>query len=361
MIRIGIDIQSVSGQVTGIGYYTQNLIKEYSSIPDADFCYYKSAKGDEPNTIDRMLWENIHLRSMAKRDKVDVLHVPGFAGPKSIGSIKKVTTVHDLIGMIYPQNLGLVSRFYWQRWLPACVKNSEHIIADSENTKKDIMRLLRIPEKAISVVYLAVDSRFKKIEKNNAQKEVLKKYKIDKKYILNVGTVEPRKNIINLIEAFRLFMQASDDTDMILVIAGKKGWDYQRCFSKAKDLDIAGSVIFCDYVSDEDMPILYNNAESFVYPSLYEGFGLPVLEALSCGIPVVCSNVSSLPEVAGNAALYIDPGSIESIKEMLLESVYSKETIRDLSAQALLQAEKFSWKTTAEQTMGIYRKVFNEA
>ena len=236
-MKVGIDIQSVNCQATGI--------KQYKSLGGTDFYYYKDAKNDEPNTLQRMYWENVSLRSMAKRDKIDILHIPGFAGPRARKPFKKVTTVHDVIGMIYPRNLAPISRFYWQRWLPACVKNSDYIIADSVHTKNDITRLLGMPEEKIGVIYLAVDSRFSPLERDNNQKDILTKYNIEKKYILNVGTIEPRKNILNLIEAFRLFTRASKNTDIQLVIAGKKGWDYDRCFARVKDLSMRESVIFC--------------------------------------------------------------------------------------------------------------------
>lgn len=359
-MKIGIDTQSASGKATGIGYYTRSLINEYKSFDGLSLFCYKNSSCAELNTGKRLLWENVSLMSMAKRDKIDILHVPGFAGPKRKGVFKKVTTVHDLIGMIYPRNLGCVSRFYWQKWLPACVKDSDHIIADSENTKNDILRLLRVPEEKVSVIYLAVDSRFKKLEKTPAHKLLLKKYDINNRYILNVGTVEPRKNIFNLIKAFKLFIGESHDKDMSLVIAGKKGWDYDRCLANARSLGVMDNMRFCDYVDDKDLPILYNNAEAFVYPSYYEGFGLPVLEALNCGVPVICSNKSSLPEVAGEAALYIEPDDMQSIKEMLLKSVYDNDTRQSLSEKALARVKDFSWKKTADRTIGLYRKVIDE-
>lgn len=359
MIKVGIDIQSTVGEKTGIGYYTQNLIKGYNSLDRIEPRYYKNSAAGTLSTFDRIKWESFSLPKYAAKDKVDILHIPGFAGPVSRGKYKRVTTVHDLIGMVYPQNLAPVSRFYWQRWLPACVKKSDFIIADSENTRKDIIRLTNIKPERIRVIYLAPAPKFKPIDKSESLKAILKNYGINKKYILNVGTIEPRKNISNLIAAFGRYLKAPGRDDLTLVIAGKKGWDYQNCYNKAIELNLKEKVIFCDYVSDEDLVVLYNFAEVFVYPSFYEGFGLPVLEAMSCGAPVICSNASSLPEIAGDAALFIDPDSIDSIKGALINVLDNKETKTSLSKKSIGQSKKFSWGKTAAETIAVYKKVLN--
>jgi glycosyltransferase involved in cell wall biosynthesis len=156
-------------------------------------------------------------------------------------------------------------------------------------------------------VYLAVHESFKPIKIDDTHQEILRKYGIRTKYILSVNTIEPRKNIFNLIVAFSEYLQNSKRNDLSLVIVGKKAWDYQRCYEKVKELYLEQNVIFCGYVAQEDLPIIYNGAEAFIYPSFYEGFGFPVLEAMSCGTPVLCSQTSSLPEVCGDAALFIDP------------------------------------------------------
>jgi len=357
-MKIGLDIQSTNTQATGIGYYTRSLIKEYNNFKGVDFCYYKDQAEGEFNTIRRIYWESITLRRTALKDKVDILHIPGFAGPLLKGKFKKVTTVHDLIGMIYPNNLAPISRFYWQKWLPACVKNSDHIIADSENTKNDIIRLLGLPREKISVIYLAVDKIFKPADRQESKNLLKKNYNIAKPFILNVGTVEPRKNISLLIEAFYEYKRLNKD-ELILVIVGKKAWDYKRCCDIINKLNISEYVIFCDYVKDTDLPIFYNSAELFIYPSIYEGFGLPVLEAFACGAPVICSNTSSLPEVAGEAGYYINPNSVDDIKRALSDVVKSKGLRVELKEKSLIQAAKFSWKSTAKATLDVYKEVLN--
>ncbi len=353
---VGIDIQSTIGPKTGIGYYTENLIKSYGQTDNIDFIYYKNSDITTLDTLTRVKWESFCLPAYAKKDNIDILHITGFAGPAVKGKYKRVTTVHDLIGMIYPKNLAPVSRFYWQKLLPFCIKKSDFIIADSENTKRDIINFIGFPSERIKVIYLAADKRFKPIEKLPERKKILEKYGINKKYVLNVGTVEPRKNIPRLIEAFSVYIKESKLEDLVLVIAGKKDWGYEKCRQKIEELGIGERIIFCDYVNDEELVILYNLAEAFIYPSFYEGFGLPVLEAMSCGVPVICSQISSLPEVAEYAGIYIDPSDIGSIKAALSDALKNKES---LSARSLKQAGKFSWEKTAAETINVYKEVLN--
>jgi glycosyltransferase involved in cell wall biosynthesis len=360
MFKIGIDVQSITPYATGIGYYTKNLINEYLRIKGMEFFYYRDSQRTELNTLQRLWWENMTLSALAGKDKVDILHIPGFAGPCFKSKCKKITTIHDVIGVIYPRNLAPVSRFYWQKWLPACAKNSDFIITDSENTKNDIVKLLGISATKIKVIYLAADSRFKPLEKSDTQRALLKKYGIENnKYVLNVGTVEPRKNIRSLIEAFGQYLKESSKKDIVLVIAGKKGWDYPRCLKKVTDLNLTHKVIFCDYVSDDDLAILYNFAEAFVYPSFYEGFGLPVLEAISCGTPVICSKVSSLPEIGEEAAMYIDPNRVESIKNALANVLGDALLRKELFLKSAKQSKKFSWAKTAAETIETYKEVLS--
>lgn len=358
-MNIGIDTQSVTLQATGIGYYTQNLIREYASLKNngITFHYYKHLEKEELNTLERLQWENILLGRQIKKERIDILHVPGFAGPYKKGKFKKVTTVHDLIGMIHPQNLSLFSRFYWQKWLPACVRTSDFIIADSENTKNDIIKFLHIPEDKIKVIYLAASSKFRPIEKSVREEEILKQYGIASNYILNVGTIEPRKNISLLIEGFWQYLQVSQKKDIILVIAGKKGWDYQKCLHKVLELKASDYVMFCDYVKEEDLPVLYNFCEAFVYPSAYEGFGLPVLEAMSCAAPVICSNNSSLPEITPEETLYIDPNNIDSISDALSKILEDNNFKEKMRLDCFNYSKKFSWQKTALETLNVYKNV----
>jgi glycosyltransferase involved in cell wall biosynthesis len=356
-MRIGIDIQSTAGAKTGIGYYTYNLVKRLSQIEGIGLTCYKPGNKEKLNTAQRIFWENIKMPMLAKTDKIELLHIPGFAGAFSSLGIKKITTVHDLIGMIYPWNLGPASRFYWQKWLAACVSHSDFIIADSENTKKDIINYLKFPSEKIKVIYLASDPVFRPLERSVSHDEILRNYGITKKYILNVGTIEPRKNISSLIVAFNAYLKKSKRKDLLLVIAGQKGWDYEKCLFKVVELGLEDKVLFCGYIKDEDFPVVYNYAQAFIYPSLYEGFGLPVLEAMSCGLPVICSKVSSLPEITQDSVRYIDPKNLDSVVSAL-ENVLDNVGLRsELGRRALEQSKKFSWDRTILETISVYENI----
>lgn len=359
-MKIGIDIQSTQGKLTGIGHYTKNLLENMKNTPGLEFSHYRHPKETDLNTIERIYWENILLPKLFKKDNLDILHLTGFAGPLLTGKARKITTVHDLIGMIYPANLAPISRFYWQCWLPACVKNSRIIIAVSEHTKRDIIKLLKVPQDRIRVTYEAANESFHYIPERQDLRQALKKYGINTRYILNVGTVEPRKNIVTLIKVFAAYLNRANEREMSLVIVGKKGWSYNECMITAERLSIQKHIIFCDYVDMADLPILYNLAEVFIYPSLYEGFGLPVLEAMRCGTPVICSNTSSLPEIASDSAMLVDPLNDLDILNAIDNVLSDNSLKKSLSDKALKRSEQFSWKRTAQETISIYKEVMAE-
>ena len=355
-MKVGIDIQSTIGKKTGIGYYTTHLLDKISSLEGVEFNYYSDPGKLELNSINRMRWENGSLMSMAEKDDIDIFHIPGFAGPFKKGRHKRVTTVHDLIGILFPENLGFLSRFYWQKWLPMCIKKSDAIIAVSECTKGDIVRLLGVPDEKIHVVLSAADSKFTVID-DKAKLEVLrKKYDLPEEFILTVGSVEPRKNIHGLIEAFDLYVKESG-SNINLVIVGSKDWGYKKAYEEAEKRGILSRVVFTDYVEDEDLSGIYNLSKIFVLPSFYEGFGLPVLEAMACGKPVICSGVSALPEITEDAAILVDPNSTESIKEAMEKVDQNIALQKELSLKAIKRAGEFSWRKTAEDTLKVYEKV----
>ncbi len=359
-MRVGIDIQSTVGFRTGIGYYASALTERLKDFKGLDLYCYKNNSDKDFNTIKRIYWENISLLRLFGKDGIDILHVPGFAGPIFAKGIKKITTVHDLIGMIYPQNLAPISRFYWQVWLPACVRNSNMIIADSENTKKDIIRLLNIRQDRIRVIYLAANRSFSVIAYKGRQRDRLKKYGINTRYILNVGTIEPRKNVANLIRAFAGYLNNSRMWELSLVIVGKKGWAYNEALKTAIDMGVRENIIFCDYIDEADLVLMYNLAELFIYPSFYEGFGLPVLEAMGCAAPVICSNTSSLPELAGDAAILVDPSDNAAIEKSIADILSDDGLKKTLSDRSLKQAARFSWEKAAKETMELYREVMDK-
>jgi len=356
-MKVYIDAQSISGKKTGIGIYTENLMSNLMGIDGLELVPLSYEGKDGLGTAGRIYWENLKIPVKINKRDCDILHIPGFAGPRYAG-VKKVTTVHDLIGMIYPMNLSAFSRFYWQKWLPACVKGSDMIIADSENTKNDIIRLLDVPREKIKVILLAADAKFNTMYPDKAVADMLReKYGLPEEFMLTVGTVEPRKNLPGLVEAAALYRMENKKT-IDIVIAGDKGWGYEQLMGKVRSLGMEENVKITGYLEEEELPVMYKLAKFFVYPSFYEGFGLPVLEAMSCGTPVICSSASSLPEITGDAGILVDPDDVPGLKNAIKEMDGDPGLRKEFSGKGILRAKRFSWRYTAEETYKVYKEVF---
>ncbi|MBN1688174.1 MAG: glycosyltransferase family 4 protein [Candidatus Omnitrophica bacterium] len=357
-MKIGIDTHSCFGQKTGLGVYTENLVRSIireSRDRHIIRCYAKPREKDW-NTAERMQWENYELLSIAFKDRIRLLHVPCFA-PPIIRPFKVVVTVHDLIGMKFPNQMGWPSRFYWGKWLPVAVRSANAIITDSENSKRDIMQELRIPEKKIHLVYPSGHEGFSNM-KNHPKWEILKKrLNIAEKYFLSVGTLEPRKNLERVIRAFDEFLkQKRGDVRFQLVIAGSRSFAQGRAY----ELLVHGSqanlddILFTDYLSQEELNLLYSNSQALIFPSLYEGFGIPVLEAMASGTPVLTSKTSSLPEVAGSAAWLVDPTQTQQIVEGMITFGHDESVRSDFVEKGFQQIKNFSWDKAARETIKVY-------
>ena len=226
----------------------------------------------------------------------------------------------------------------------------DKIIVNSETTKKDLIMHLGVPEERISVTLLGRDERFVPIDDTSRNQIVREKYCLPESYLLFAGTLEPRKNISRLLEAFA---QGRAREVLKLVITGKKGWLYEEIFETVKRLNLEERVMFTGFVDDDDLPCVYSMARVFVYPSLYEGFGLPVLEAMACGAPVITSNVSSMREVAGEAAVLVDPVKVEALARSIDEIALSDSTHERLCQASLVRAKEFTWERTARETLKV--------
>jgi glycosyltransferase involved in cell wall biosynthesis len=283
----------------------------------------------------------------------DLFWTPG-TFPLPIGC-KIVGTIHDLTTIIYPEFHKRTVIRHHDKIFNYFKKKASLVIAVSENTKIDVMKYLHIPEKKIRVIYHGVGDEFRKIEEIKILKSRLRGIGIDYPYILYLGTLEPRKNVERLIEAF-IQLKKGKQINEKLVISGMQGWDYQSILDKVASSGIEREIIFTGFVPSESLPFLYNGASAFVYPSFYEGFGLPVLEAMACGVPVVTSNVSSLPEVAGDAAMLINPYSVDELANGI-NRILSDEDLRNgCIAKGIERAKSFTWERCALETL----KAFNE-
>lgn len=304
----------------------------------------------------RLIWENFFLANLVKKHGIDLLHASGFTLPLNL-KCKTVITIFDMTFFSMPQVHQKRKVAYFSKMIPLAINKADKIIAISNQTKNDIVSTLKVHEDKIEVIYIGVNDKFKPINDKVIIENTLDKYHLPEKYILFVGTIEPRKNLINLIHAFNKLKTAGIEHK--LVIAGKLGWNYKAVFAAISQLAVNNDIIFTDYILDKDMPLIYNGASVFVYPSLYEGFGIPVIEAMACGIPVITSNVSSLPEVAGKAAILVDPNNADEIASSIAKVINNPFLAQKMSLDGIKRAELFSNKNMVNKTIEIYKTVLN--
>ena len=359
-MKIAIDIQTTLGKPTGFGFYVSNLVEALKKHTgsDLELVLIKPDTEEDFSTPQRFFWDQFTFPKKARQKKADLLHQPCFSAPLNF---KKpiVVTIHDIISLLFPETIPFASRMFYSKWMPFSYRKAAQIITISESTKRDIVRVLGIPEEKITVIPLGFDKKMQTKVSRDEITKVKKKYSLPEKYLLHIGTLEPRKNLDFLIDVFSEVI-ANGDNKLGLVITGKKGWYYEGLFEKVKNLSLEDRVIFTGYIDEEDKAAIYQGARIFTFPSIYEGFGLPPLEAMAAGIPVISSDTSSMPEVIGDAGILISPYDREAWAKAILE-VDSDENLRKkMISKNLLQVEKFSWDKTAQKTIEIYSKVLNE-
>jgi len=350
-MKIGVDTQSTLGRKTGIGLYTSNLLRALRQVaPQHEYVELSSGLTKELRTDQRLEWQQFGLPRRARAAGVDLLHVTGFDAPWW-KPCPVVLTVHDLIGLLFPANLPPISRLYWSRWLPRTIRWADRVIADSNHTKNDVSRLLGISPERIEVIHLGVDEKFHPVEDRKVLETVRDKYSLPKKFILCLGTLEPRKGLDTLIAALA---DLAVNNPCELVIAGKRGWYTQPLFQQVKALSLGQRVHFTGYVVEEDLGALYSLAHLFVYPSRYEGFGLPPLEAMACGLPVVCTDAASLPEVVGHAALLVPPDDPVALATAMRRLLGDGQLHTEMRSRGMERATRFTWEETARRTLHVY-------
>ncbi|MFA6193365.1 MAG: glycosyltransferase family 1 protein [Parcubacteria group bacterium] len=292
------------------------------------------------------------------REKMDVLHTtsPLFRVPATYRG-KIVTTFYDFAPYRVPELFPRLATAKLKTLYSFAAKKSDHLITVSESTKKDAREFLRYPGEKITTIHNGIDKRF--FEQEEYSKDDVKKgHGILGKYILFLGTLEPRKNLSRVLDAFARFKKDfKNNSDYQLVVAGKRGWLMEEYFQHAKDLGIEDDVVFTGYVGGDELKPLYTNAEFFVMPSLWEGFGQTIVEAMACGAPCLVSKVSSIPEIADEAAYFVDPHDTEGIAKGMMELASNKDLRENLSAKGKQQAKKFSWEKCAKETLEVYKNV----
>lgn len=370
-MKIGIITDFVDGNLGGIGTYTHNLIQQLNEIDEFNQYYlihgeskdiqvyktneeilikkYSFSKGSR--SIWRYFSTPLKLKSMKQ---LDIVHDTYEIGPLSFKMpFKRIITVHDLSPFLFPDTFSSSTVLLHKILFSKTLRSVDKIITVSESSKYDLVTHFNVSEDKIKVIFNGVDTKFRPLTKDIIN-EFLRTYNINFHFILYVGTLEPRKNLPTLLKAYHQLKKRNINHK--LVIAGKKGWKYQEIFETIDKLNLKDDIIFTGYVPENYLPALYNAADVFVYPSIYEGFGLPPLEAMACGTPVITSNTSSLPEVVGNAGIMVDPNNIDMLATAMYEVLSDDSLMKEMAKKGLDRAKLFDWKGCAAETLKVYEE-----
>ena len=367
-MRVGVDARLMYHQPAGISRYTWHLLQAMAELDkDDEFIVFQHRKHRTPlvdqANFRRATWyapahhrlEQVALAVELYRFPVDVVHSTDFI-PPLYSPYKSVITVHDLAFLHYPHFLTAASAAYYGL-IDRAVVRADHIIVPSEHTRQDLIGQMGVTADKVSVIYEAANPSFGPLPLEATRQEIRDKYHIPATYVLIVGTIEPRKNVIGLLHAFHYLRSKYDLTHVGLVIAGGKGWLYDETVETVRTLGLESSTFFTGRVPDEDLHKLYVGARCHIHPAYYEGFGLPPLEAMACGTPTIVSNVSSLPEVVGDAALLVNPRDIEEIAVAMHRLLTDDALHAELREKGLQRARIFSWEKAARRTLDVYRQV----
>ncbi len=377
-IHIGLNAHllslSQSYRGAGISWYIFNLLKNLARM-SPDFCYsaFLSDRAfQEPalalhlsrlptqHPAVRILWEQFIQPLALRQAGVDLLHALAFVAPLA-APCPFVVTVYDLSFLRYPEAFRPFNRWYLRQFTANSVKRARAVIAISESTRQDVINLLGAPPERVHTIYCGADEQFRPLPA--AEIAAFKAARgLPDTFVLFLGTLEPRKNMDGLIRAYALWREQEPSAPP-LIIAGGKGWYYRHIFSLVESLNLTDTVRFANYVPQSELPLWYNAASLFVYPSHFEGFGLPVLEAMACGTPVITSTASSLPEVTGTdgAACLVNPADSEALAEAMRHIMADRDLRAGMAQQGLDRAAGFRWDKTAQETVAVYRKALSRA
>jgi glycosyltransferase involved in cell wall biosynthesis len=380
-MRIGIDYTAAVRQGGGIGRYTRNLIRSLSDL-DAENQYKLLVAGGWGEGDGLGAWPtNFSVRGVPLSDRwmhivwqrlrlpvpvqaitgsLDLFHSPDFVLPPTAG-VPTILTVHDLSFLRVPQFFVPGFREYLEGAVTRSVRRARHILADSESTRRDLIELMAVEPARLSVLYPGVEARFRQVRDATVLGQVRARYELPDRFVLGLGTLQPRKNFDGLIEAFRrLVVERGEDpgiSGLHLVIIGGKGWMCEEMLARVEHVGLGRLVHFLGFAADEDLPALYSLASVFAFPSWYEGFGLPVLESMACGTPVVAADNSSLPEAVGNAGLMVDAGEPVALADALGRILRESELRKRLVVAGWEQARRFTWEDAGKQLLQVYEGI----
>ncbi len=361
MIRVAFDAQSLYGGKSGLGVYVTSLVHALKNSPElsgVEIDFYPESESRFRgflNTPRRLQWEIFGFPGCVGKKQYDIAHIPAFA--TGWPSAKTVLTVHDLIGMAFPNQAGIAGRFYWGQWLAWAARRADHLIADSEHTRNDLLRLLRIPENKITLISPSGHEDFQADLDHEQVNQVKNRFGIKNSYFMFVGTFEPRKNLPRVMEAFKILLESHPHHQLVLIGSGEFAHGtYMKSLMNGLTLE-AGRVLTPGFIDHKSLNALYCGADALVFPSLYEGFGIPILEAMAAGCPVITANITSTPEVAGDAAILVNPHSVPEIAAAMKSIAESAPLRQKLRQKGFERIKNFSWAATAGQTLRLYKRL----
>jgi glycosyltransferase involved in cell wall biosynthesis len=368
-MRIAFDGTTLTPGRTGVGYYTEHLLQHLAREVEAtgdELVVVSNRPIDTQAPLPRHVrvheghrfpvrigWMQLRAARALEAIKADVAHFTNGMVPFA-ASTSTVVTIHDMSLKLYPQCHPVRRLLLNRPLMQVAMRQASAIVTVSNSTRRDLLRLHGVPADRVLVVHEAASPAFRPIREPGRLEFVRAKYNLPQRFVLYVGTIEPRKNLGRLMEAFAQARAAGIPHHLVCV--GPYGWSSRDLSGLIERLDLTPYVHFTGYVPFEDLPALYNLGELFVFPSLYEGFGLPVIEAMACGTPVITANSSSLAEVAGDAAVTIDPSSTEAIAQAIHDVAMDEERRRDLSDRGWHRSRAFSWAQTAKEMLAVYQR-----
>ncbi len=382
-LRIAFDGRVIGKGKTGIGVYAENLLNALKEADKDSFyevfsntraemsLFGNSFQLENPRlktiitkfTLESHpagdMWEQFYLPLYLNKKEIDIFHSPTFHIPFFLKGFKKVVTIHDVIAFRYPQTLPKKFSLYCRFMIKRAVNAADAIIVPSFSVKSELVELLNVNERLIYVIPEAARRFFKAVDEHDGKTEIKNRYGLNDRFILLIGTIEPKKNIGGLIQAYSI-LRKTGRIGQKLVICGGDGWlnEKKRLLKIIEEEDIKDDVIFTGYMPDESLPLLYAMADLFVYPSIYEGFGLPPLEAMACGCPVIASAIPSISETVGEAGILADPADIKGLSEAILRVLKDENLKRRLREAGFKRVKQFSWEKAAQETVKVYRTVY---
>jgi len=366
-MKIAIDASQIVFK-TGVSFYTSNLLKGLSKIDKKNeyvFLYntnslmgtyskYKNVKEVVINIQNKLLWDQIGVPKVVKSEKIDIIFNPKLSIPLFAPS-KKVFTLVGLEQFALPNVFKWYDHIYFRIMIPLFCRRANTIIVMTNTGKNDLMKYLNVSRDKIEVIYGAYHKRFKVTKNIENLLAIKQKYNLPEKYMLFVGGLTPLKNFSNIIKAFKII---KNKIPVKLIVAGFKRWKYAKDLELIKKLKLQNDIITLGFVPDDDLPYLYNSAQCLIFPSLYEGFGIPLLEAQACGCPVICSKTGCTPEVSGGAASLVNPYNYKEIAQAIYDVLNNRDLREKLIEAGLENVKKFSWSKAAKQTLELFEKTY---